>query len=58
MINTDSMLDMQSWYVKSKMSAQQFPLERLVQTSYIREAVEKLGPFALENKDSKREGCR
>jgi len=58
MINTDSMLDMQSWYVKSKMSAQQFPLERLVQTSYIREAVEKLGPFTLENKDSKREGCR
>ena len=55
-INTDSMLDMQAWYVKSKMSAQQFPLERLVQTSYIREAVEKNGPFALENKDSKREG--
>ena len=58
MINTDSMLDMQSWYVKSKMSAQQFPLERLVQTTYIREAVEKNGPFTLENKDSKREGCR
>ena len=52
------MLDMQSWYVKSKMSAQQFPLERLVQTTYIREAVEKNGPFTLENKNSKREGCR
>jgi NitT/TauT family transport system substrate-binding protein len=58
MINTDSMLDMQAWYLKSKMSTQQFPLDRLVQTSYIREAVEKNGPFALENKDSKREGCR
>ncbi len=58
MINTDSMLDMQAWYLKSKMSTQQFPLERLVQTSYIREAVDKLGPFALENKDSKLAGCR
>jgi NitT/TauT family transport system substrate-binding protein len=57
-INTDSMLDMQAWYLKSKMSTQQFPLERLVQTSYIREAVEKNGPFTLENKDSKRAGCR
>jgi NitT/TauT family transport system substrate-binding protein len=57
-INTDSMLDMQAWYVKNKMSTQQFPLERLVQTSYVREAVQKLGPFTLENKDSKREGCR
>ncbi len=49
---------MQAWYVKSKMSSAQFPPERLVQTSYIREAVEKLGPFTLENKDSKLEGCR
>src|SRR5262245_36012745 len=57
-INTDSMLDMQAWYVKNKMSNVQFPLERLVQTSYIREAVEKLGPFVLENKDSKLAGCR
>src|SRR5258705_2712781 len=30
MINTDSMPDMQAWYLKSKMSTQQFPLERLV----------------------------
>jgi len=57
-INTDSMLDMQAWYVKNKMSNTQLPLERLVQTSYIREAVEKLPPFTLENKDSKLPGCR
>jgi ABC-type nitrate/sulfonate/bicarbonate transport system substrate-binding protein len=57
-INTDSMLDMQAWYLKSKMSTQQFPLERLVQTSYAREAAAKLPPFALENKDSKLAGCR
>jgi NitT/TauT family transport system substrate-binding protein len=58
LINSDSMLDMQAWYVKNKMSNTQFPLERLVQTGYIREAVEKIGPFTLENKDSKLPGCR
>jgi NitT/TauT family transport system substrate-binding protein len=57
-INTASMLDMQAWYVKNKMSNVQLPAERLVNTSYIQEAVNKLGPFELENKDSKLAGCR
>jgi NitT/TauT family transport system substrate-binding protein len=57
-INTESMLDMQAWYVKMKMSSVALPPERLVNTSYIREAVAKLGPFVLENKDSKLPGCR
>jgi len=57
-INTESMLDMQAWYVKAKMSNMQFPKERLVNTSYIDAAVAKLGPFTLENKDSKLPGCR
>jgi hypothetical protein len=34
-----------------------FPAERLVNTSYVEEAVKKLGPFELENKDSKLPGC-
>jgi NitT/TauT family transport system substrate-binding protein len=57
-INTDSMLDMQSWYAKNKMSTANLPADRLVQTSYVEEAVKKLGPFQLENKDSKLQGCR
>lgn len=57
-INTASLLDMQAWYLKNKMSNVELPLERLVQTSYIREATAKLGPFTLENKDSKLQGCR
>jgi NitT/TauT family transport system substrate-binding protein len=57
-INTDSMLDMQAWYVKMKMSSVALPRERLVNTSYIEQAVAKLGPFTLENKDSKLPGCR
>ena len=57
-INTASMLDMQSWYVKNKMSNTSLPVERLVNTSYVDEAVQKLAPFTLENKDSKLAGCR
>ncbi len=57
-INTDSMLDMQKWFTKAKLSNAQLPAEKLVNTSYIREAVQKAGPFRLENKDSKLPGCR
>jgi len=56
-INTESMLDMQTWYGKNKMSNANFAAERLVNTSYVEEAVKKLGPFELENKDSKLPGC-
>ena len=56
-INTESMLDMQSWYGKNKMSNANFAAERLVNTSFVEEAVKKLGPFELENKDSKLPGC-
>jgi NitT/TauT family transport system substrate-binding protein len=57
-INTASMLDMQDWYVKAKMSTTHLPAERLVNTSYIEEAVKAAGPFKLENQDSKLPGCR
>ncbi len=56
--STASMLDMQAWYSKHKMSNSHFPAERLVQTAYVEEAVKKLGPFKLENPDSKLAGCR
>jgi NitT/TauT family transport system substrate-binding protein len=57
-INIESVLDMQSWYTKNKFSTAQVPVSRLVDTSYIDYAVQKLGPFVLENKDSKLSGCR
>jgi NitT/TauT family transport system substrate-binding protein len=57
-INSASLLDMQAWYRKNKMSNTEFPVERLVHTAYLREAAAKLGPFKLENKDSKLPGCR
>jgi len=57
-INVDSLLDMQAWYKQNKFSSAQLPAERLADTSYAEYAVEKLGPFVLENKDSKLAGCR
>jgi NitT/TauT family transport system substrate-binding protein len=57
-INTASMLDMQDWYVANKFSTAKFPAERLVDQSYAKYANAKLGPFVLENKDSKLDGCR
>ena len=57
-INVASMLDMQSWFVRNKMSNAEFPAERIVDRSYIDYALQKLGPFVLENKESKLPGCR
>src|SRR5437763_3131547 len=57
-INIASMLDMQAWFVKSKMSSGELPAARLLDTSYVDYAVEKLGPWQLENTQSKLAGCR
>jgi len=57
-VNVASMLDIQAWYVKNRLSNVALPAERLVDTSYIDAAIQKLGPFELENKDSRLPGCR
>jgi NitT/TauT family transport system substrate-binding protein len=57
-INTASMQDINKWYVKEKMSTTEFPFSRVIDSSYIDYAVQKLGPFQLQNKDSKLPGCR
>ncbi len=57
-VNIDSLLDIQSWFVKNKMASAGFPAERLMDRSYIQNAVQKLGPFVVENTDSKHPGCR
>ena len=57
-INVESMLDMQAWYKQNKFGGAQLPAERLADTSYADYAVAKLGPFVLENRDSKLAGCR
>jgi len=57
-INPESLLDIQDWYVKNKFITTRRPIEKLVDYSYSDYAQKTLGPFTLENKDSKTEGCR
>ena len=57
-INVASMLDMQAWFLKSKMSNAEFPADRIVDKSYVEYASSKLPPFVLENKESTLAGCR
>jgi NitT/TauT family transport system substrate-binding protein len=57
-INIASMLDMQAWYRKSKMSNVELAAERLLDTSYVEYALQKLPAWELENKESKLLGCR
>ena len=57
-INVASMLDINKWYVKNKLSAQEFPAERVIDGSFIDKAIARLGPFEVQNKDSKLPGCR
>lgn len=57
-INIASMLDINKWYVKNKMSGQEFPAERVVSASFIEKALATVGPFELQNKNSKLPGCR
>ena len=57
-VNVASMLDMQDWYVANKFSTAKLPAEQLVDMTYADAAVKKLGPFVLENKESKLTGCR
>jgi NitT/TauT family transport system substrate-binding protein len=57
-INTESVLDIQKWYVDNKFSGAKLPVEKIVDHSYVEAAAKQLGPFVVENKDSKAPGCR
>src|SRR5262249_44080562 len=57
-IHTASKLDMQAWLIKNTLRNMEYPTERVVDESYDDNALKKLGPFVLENKDSKLAGCR
>lgn len=57
-LNVASMTDIQAWYLKNKFTTAEIPAARLVDNAYVEEAAKKLGPFVLENRDSKLPGCR
>jgi NitT/TauT family transport system substrate-binding protein len=57
LINPESVLDMQKWYVDNKFAGSKLPIEKIVDHSYVEAAAKQLGPFQLEKKDSKARGC-
>jgi hypothetical protein len=57
-VNVASMLDIQKFFVAEKLALKELPAERLVTTAYSDYAAARLGPFALQNQDSKLAGCR
>ena len=57
-VNIESVLDEQEFYIKNKFITAKLPVESLVDDSYVDDASKQLGPFVLENKDSKLPGCR
>ena len=57
-VYTDSLLDIQKYYLDEGIISKELPLDRLVTDVYAKYAQEKLGKFQLENKNSKLDGCR
>ena len=57
-VNPESVLDEQDFYLNNKFINAKLPIERLVDHSYVDAASKQLGPFVVENKDSKLPGCR
>jgi len=57
-VNIESVLDEQDFYLQNKFITTKLPADRLIDDSYVDAAAKQLGPFVLENKDSKLPGCR
>ena len=57
-VNVASMLDIQKFFVAEKLALKEFPAERLLTSAYSDYAAARLGPFVLQNQDSKLAGCR
>ena len=57
-LSLSSLDDMQKYYVKEGMVQKTFPAEKLYTSEYVDNANAKLGPFVVENKESKLPGCR
>ena len=58
LVDEGSVMDIQDFYVRNGIIAQRLPYQALVSESYMRYSQVNLGPFRLENHDSKLAGCR
>ena len=57
-VNEKSILDVQKFYLEQKMIKRTFPIEKLVDYTFVDAAAKQLPKFELINKDSKLDGCR
>jgi NitT/TauT family transport system substrate-binding protein len=57
-ISDASLLDMQKYYIREGLATKESPLGKLVDYQYVDEAIQKLGPFKLENTASTLAGCQ
>ena len=49
---------MQKYYIKEGLASKELTVDQLVNNEYVDAAMEKLGPFTVENAASKLDGCR
>ena len=57
-MNIPVLLDMQNYYIKEGLATKELSVDQLVNNQYVDAAHAKLGPFTIENANSKLEGCR
>jgi NitT/TauT family transport system substrate-binding protein len=57
-VGTASLMDIQDFYLKAKMTKKTFPIEALVDHSLVDAATKELGAFELAVKDSPLDGCK
>lgn len=57
-VDEKSILDVQKFYLEQKMIKKTFPIEKLVDYSFVDWATKQLPKFELANKDSKLDGCK
>ena len=57
-VNPESVLDEQDFYFANKFITAKQTIDKLIDHSYVDAAAKQLGPFVVENKDSKLPGCR
>ena len=57
-VNPESVLDEQDFYFANKLITAKQTIDKLIDHSYVDAAAKQLGPFVVENKDSKLPGCR
>jgi hypothetical protein len=57
-VNMASLTDVQDFFLRAGQQQKKVAPEKLVDSSFAEEAGKALGPFSVQNKESKLQGCR